>query len=93
MEIKLHTVGNIVSGDKYVGWCIFVQTYGKQGSYLVLLSDDKTFGKDENGELVEGEGYDSWMPDMPSLEYHFAQHNWEIEWLDWKPAWIKDVAE
>ncbi len=94
MEIHLHTVGKIIEGTKYKNWYVFVQTYGTS-SYLVLISNNKFFGRDEEGNrIIDSEGYDSWMPDMPSLEYHFTKHNWVVEWLpDDRPSWMEDVAQ
>ena len=93
MKIKIHTVGRVRSGKKYVDWYVFVQTFRKHGHYLVLISDDKTFGKDENGNLVDGEGYDEWIPDKQTLQDYFNQHDWEVEWLDDKPAWLPNEID
>lgn len=90
--IKIHTVGHITMGLKYKDWYIFIQTYSDTGSYLLLISDDKTFGKDDEGNIVDGEGYDSWFPDMLSVEHHCEKHHWQIEWLDWRPNWIENHA-
>lgn len=94
MEIKLHTVGHIIDGDKYKDWFVFVQTYRNAENYLVLICNSKTFGADEEGNTIEGlEGYDEWIIDLLNLEHYFSYHNWKVEWLNWKPAWLEDVAE
>jgi len=94
MEVRFHTFGQILEG-KYKGWYVFVQTYKNNQGYLILLSNNQDFGKDKEGNLIEGsQGYDSWMPDKPSLENHFQVNVWQIEWLDdWHLSWVKDVAE
>jgi len=91
-DIKIHTVGHIVEGIKYKDWYIFIQTYSDTGSYLLLISDEKYFGKDNEGNLLGGEGYDSWFPDMLSVEHHCEKHQWQIEWLEWRPSWIENHA-
>jgi hypothetical protein len=93
MEIKLHTVGEIVDGDEYKGWYVFIQTYKTGLSYLILIADNITFGRDEEGNLIGGEGYDDWMENMESLKMFFSGRNWKIKWLDWKPSWLPDEAE
>lgn len=94
MDVKLHTVGRITRGQ-YKDWYVFIQTYPNKSSYLILISNNKMFGKDEKNNLIEGSvGYDSWMPDQISLEHHFEVNGWEVEWLDdWTPEWLKDEAE
>ena len=93
MEIKIHTIGHIVDGIKYKDWHVFIQTYSDTGSYLLLISDNKYFGRiDYDNLLAESEGYDSWLPDMGSLKYHCEKHQWQIEWLDWRPSWIENHA-
>jgi hypothetical protein len=95
MEIKVHTVGRITAEDRYNGWYVFIQTYKKSNNYLILTANNKVFGGDENGNRIEGTiAYDSWMPDMVSLENYFEVNGWQVEWLeDQKPAWLKDEAE
>ncbi len=96
MEIHLHTVGKIVEGDKYKNWYVFIQTYQNTDSYLVLISNNRSFGLDDEGNLLpDTEGYDDWIPDIPSLEYYLTEkYNWVIEWLpDYRPGWLEDVAQ
>ncbi len=94
MEIKIHTVGKIIDGDEYKGWYVFIQTYRGSEACLILICDDISFGRDEAGNPIASvEGYDDWMPNMPSVENHFSRPNWKIEWLDWKPTWLDDFAE
>lgn len=94
MEIKIHTVGKIINGNEYKNWYIFIQTFRKTGHYLLLMSNNKKFGKDENGNLIEGrEGYDDWAEDIVTLQSYFNNRDWEIEWLDDKPVWLPNEID
>ena len=81
MDVRVHTAGRITTGE-YKDWYVFVQTYGNSDNYLILLANNATFGKNEDGKLIEGaKGYGSWMPDRVSLENHFEVKGWQVEWL------------
>ena len=94
-EVRLHTVGRIEHGGKYQGWYVFVQPFRNAGAYLILISNNEKFGKDETGQLIEGSvGYDDWVPDKETLAAYFGQYGWEINWLDEKKsAWLSDWAD
>ena len=93
-DVRVHTVGHILDG-KYKDWYIFVQTYRHSSRYLIVKSNNKMFGGDDEGKRIEGSvNYDSWMPDMLSVEHHFELNFPNIEWLeDRKPVWLDDYAD
>ncbi|MEP6988936.1 MAG: hypothetical protein ABI970_25260 [Chloroflexota bacterium] len=93
-DVRIHTVGHILDG-KYKDWYVFIQTNRRSSSYLILKANNITFGRDDDGNLIEGSlGYDSWMPDMLSVEYHFELNFPNIEWLDdQKLKWIPNHAD
>ncbi|MBZ0281258.1 MAG: hypothetical protein K8L97_11000 [Anaerolineae bacterium] len=95
MEIKVHTVGRITAEDRFNGWYVFIQTYKNSEHFLVLKANTKQFGADEKGNGIEGTiVYDSWMPDMVSLENYFEVNGWDVEWLDDpKPEWLEDETD
>ncbi len=93
--MRIHTVGQILDG-KYKDWYVFVQTYRHSSShYLILICNNIMFGRDDDGKLIQGtEGYDSWMPDTISLEYHFELNFPHVEWLEGiKLKWQPDVLD
>jgi hypothetical protein len=94
-EIKVHAVGKIEQGKKYLGWYVFVQTYRSSEAFLILISNNELFGRDENGKLIEGAiGYDDWVPDKVALASYFKQYDWKVNWLgEKKAAWLPNVSE
>jgi hypothetical protein len=92
MDVKVHTIGRITAG-KYKGWYVFIQTYRKYDHYLIVIANNKRFGKDKNGHLIKGTvGYDDWMPNIESVEN--LLDDWNVEWLDGqKPKWLPDEAD
>lgn len=94
-EVKLHTIGRIEHGEKYQDWYIFIQSFRNGTAYLILISNNELFGKDDNGELIEGSiGYDDWVPDKEALTAYFRQYNWRVNWLiEKKAAWLSNIAD
>jgi hypothetical protein len=78
-EIKINTVGRIVSGSDE-GWFIMVEddTAGTGGYYIFIANRPDVKG---NSEIDDGgTGYDDWCIDLAEVAIRFDQYQWVIEW-------------
>ena len=93
-KVKLHTVGQILAGE-HKGWFVFVQTVRNDQGFYIFTSNNKSFGKDDDGNLIhDSEGFDDWVPEYKTIQILFDYRNWEIEWLpDDHPDWLEDVID
>jgi hypothetical protein len=62
-----------ITSGRYTGWQIVVQEDAKDtGGFFILLTNPR----DKN------EAYDDWVQDRDSLERHFRESGWSIDWLE-----------
>lgn len=72
MEIKINTVGKILTGHQ-AGWYVKIQDDREDsGGFLILTAESSEWN---------GKGFDNWVEDEDSLQKFFIQAGWTILWL------------
>lgn len=71
MEIKIGTVGRIVSGDTDGEYVKVIDDADNTGGLLILTADAPDMRN----------AFDNWVEDMAALVQFFEESKWSVEWL------------
>ncbi len=73
MNIKIETIGRIISGDETGFFVKILDDSENTGGFIILTSPSKEF----NNTV-----YDNWVEKFDYLEEYFNESSWVIDWLE-----------